>query len=423
MDYYNIDGIIGEALRSNTDITPSDRKEWKLFCCACKVLGVAESSFVALSRLHGTPDNASRKAWREERHPEQYRDHDRAAGMIVNLAKQAGIEVKQFILLPQRFTKHDTPHAPTREAAQYSHGKFHITAAPIAPTSHKEAPQEPFYISDIQLTATQEKSRETALYAFLASEFEPEEVLRVFEAYRIGGSKFVTSDGFRAVSFPYIAADGRCIDCKLFHISPKDGSRKTAPPLKSWSNGSLQSSWALAEMKQNHRRAPWCNFGDHLLRERPTAPIGIVESEKTALILAIVYPQIIWTAVGSLNNLNPGRCQQYFNRKVTIYPDRDGLQAWRNKAQELAKQGFNISIDTTTERHPGSPKDDLADIVLRFRHGEQANNDQITTDQRPNNNHSTTAPEVMEIWEDMKSRTPYLAELEKTLELEPISIM
>lgn len=413
--FYDIDGIIKESLRSKIDISPADRKDWTMFCCALKVLGYDESTFVALS---SGSEKDSRRAWRNERSPQRYATTESAVKKIVALAKAAGMDVKPFLL-----SQMDKPTADRAERRPRPQEK---------PTPPKE-PRPVFYISPDMIRAGHLRANETSFYKFLCSEFAAVDVDRVISAYRIGAAKYINPQGGRATVFPYIDTSGRCVDCKIFHLNPTTGSRKDAPPLATWTDKdgrpqALKSSWALFELRDkegkrmNDRRAPWCNFGDHLLAQRPAAPIGIVESEKTAVIASIVYPGIVWLAVGSINNLNPERCAPCRGRNVTVYPDRDGFESWRDKAAELAKSGITVSIDTTTLRHypefmgvdekgnPDKCRKDLADLILDYRHG---------AIQPPQNK---TQPDPYEeariLWEGMKRDNPLLAEVERSLDLD-----
>ena len=81
-------------------------------------------------------------------------------------------------------------------------------------------------------------------------------------------------------------------------------------------------------------------------------------------------------------------------------------RGWRTIAKELAAAGYNVSIDTTTETYQGGPSDDIADIFLRHRHGQQA--------PPP----PPPMSEAQRVFEDMKRRYPHLAEVAEILELE-----
>ena len=411
MNFYDIDAIINFSLSHKIDISPADRKEWRLFCCALKVLGYDESTFVALS---SGAERDSHQAWRAERNPHRYKTAEAAKGMIVNLAKAAGIDVKRFSLSPDR--KPDRPAAAPPQKP-----------APPAPPAD--------YIPMANVTAAAAHGHESGLFAFIAAEFGEEAARQVFAKYFVGGSKYRDSHNYRAAVFPYISADGKVIDCKIFHIDAKSGSRKDGEILYTWTDKEgvehePKFTWAIAAANYHrHRRglppmnrAPWCNFGDHLLTAT-TAEVCLVESEKTALIAALVYPERTWIAVGSKQNLTAERCKVYAGKHIILFPDRDGYKdkpksdgkgmerGWRTIARMLANAGYKVKIDTTTETYPCDPKDDIADIIIRQRHGKQL---------------APPPPPMSEaeiVFEDMKRRYPHLAEVAELLELEATSII
>lgn len=367
-DFYNVEAIIGEVLRSHIDISPTDRQEWKLFCCALKVLGYDESTFVALS---SGKQSDSRKAWRDEKNPTRYvATEDKAKAKIIALAKGVGMDLKPFLLSQYRndTRSNHRPTSPTRKP---------VTVKPQPVNISDTLPR--YYIPGEMIDQGANKADETGLYKFLCGYYSQDEVNQVFARYRVGASKFQDEEGNKAASFPMINRQGVCIDCKIFHIHPKTGSRKGLyifPPTKKNPNG-LTSTFALAMMKDpdrpgerlKDRRGDWAYFGEHLLTEGK--PVAVVESEKTAIIAALEFPGFTWIATGSISNLNPDRFKPLSGFDITIFPDRDGVQTWKEKAQELANQGFKIRIDTTVTRYPGNPKDDLADVIIRSRQGTQ----------------------------------------------------
>lgn len=262
-----------------------------------------------------------------------------------------------------------------------------------------------YYIPEEILNACSAKVKETGFYRWLIKEFNPTKVDEVLSLYRVGASAYKTSEGFRAVSFPLINSNGLCVDCKIFHIDPATGSRKTAPPLYSWTDsktGTLKTvptTFAIPDMnrktcfgcpekstcmskescpKLKRRKTnpvtgetEWPYFGEKLIRDANLkSKIGIVESEKTAIVCSIIYPEFIWIATGSKNNLNLKRFSPLLGYDCTLFPDRDGLTGdgnWQAKAEELAKIGHHIKIDTTLSRYPGETHDDLADIIVRLK--------------------------------------------------------
>ena len=114
-------------------------------------------------------------------------------------------------------------------------------------------------------------------------------------------------------------------------------------------------------------------FGMHLLNKYPDAAINIVESEKTALIMAIAYgnnDMNLWMACGGLEFLKLESLQPLIDqrRRVWIWPDKDGVEKWTNKVKHLLNDRFNIYtrfFDKYWTEEDG-PKADLADINLRL---------------------------------------------------------
>ena len=118
-------------------------------------------------------------------------------------------------------------------------------------------------------------------------------------------------------------------------------------------------------------------FGMHLLdtysRKGVQQEVCIVESEKTAVLMAIAYgnhAQQVWMACGGLENLSIERLKPIIkqHRPIKLYPDRDGIEKWRIKAEQLHYD--NLVVDTDPVLKWWKPEDgekaDIADVVLRM---------------------------------------------------------
>lgn len=114
-------------------------------------------------------------------------------------------------------------------------------------------------------------------------------------------------------------------------------------------------------------------FGLHLLeRYGREATVCIVESEKTALLMAIAYGnsrQHVWMACCGLSNLTRERLQPIIDRgrRIVLYPDRDGISQWKQKADGLHYDRVTVDVRPVTEwwTEADNPKADIADIVVR----------------------------------------------------------
>ncbi len=198
----------------------------------------------------------------------------------------------------------------------------------------------------------QGNANQSNLYKYLCSLYSTDEVNKVFARYQVGG---VTRKEKSWSIFPLVNASGHCVDA---HMMPyhADGHRYN------------EHKWRLKELNGTVHRAPWPLFGEHLLATDPTAPVGLVESEKTALLATMVAPDFIWLATSGKSNLNAERCSAIRDRECYIFPDVDGLETWRAQGTAMAAKGFNLywAGDYIT-RHATGDHDDLADIIARCR--------------------------------------------------------
>jgi hypothetical protein len=114
-------------------------------------------------------------------------------------------------------------------------------------------------------------------------------------------------------------------------------------------------------------------FGSHLLNRHPKAVINIVESEKTAIIMANYYggfERQIWLACGGLKHLQLDSLQPLIDQGKTIWlwPDKDGREAWQEVADKLGYDKCRVYthfFDTCWTEADGD-KADVADIAIRM---------------------------------------------------------
>ena len=120
-----------------------------------------------------------------------------------------------------------------------------------------------------------------------------------------------------------------------------------------------------------------CLFGLHLLNTYKRKDIGqtvcIVESEKTAIIMAAAYgnnAKQVWMACGGLENLNADKLKPIIDqgRHIILYPDRDGIDKWREKAATIGYNKITIDCRPVQQwwKECDGPKADIADVVVRM---------------------------------------------------------
>jgi hypothetical protein len=114
-------------------------------------------------------------------------------------------------------------------------------------------------------------------------------------------------------------------------------------------------------------------FGFHLLKRYPDAAVNIVESEKTALVMANYYgipERQLWLACGGLKHMTLEAMQPLIDqgRKVWLWPDKDGREAWQEVADKLGSENVHVYtkfFDTCWIPEDGD-KADAADIAIRM---------------------------------------------------------
>jgi len=114
--------------------------------------------------------------------------------------------------------------------------------------------------------------------------------------------------------------------------------------------GLLPKDWTLCQ----------CLFGQHLLPRRPDARVCLVESEKTALLMAAAQPQHLWLATAGCGGLSPERVACLKGRLVTLFPDSGCYEKWQRR-MELTT-GIDYNVSRQLEAYP--PNTDLGDLLL-----------------------------------------------------------
>lgn len=188
-------------------------------------------------------------------------------------------------------------------------------------------------------------------------------ILEVLEEYHIGHSRW----GF--TMFWQIDKEGRVRTGKMMKYKT-DGHRDK--------ESKYNFDWVHSLMNRQHLidtdkvEVKPCLFGLHLLNKYKGADVCIVESEKTAIIMAIAYGnhvKQVWMACGGLQNISKEKLAPIMKegRRIVLYPDRDGVKEWEKKAHEL--DYLNITVDARPVREWWKPCDgekaDIADVVVR----------------------------------------------------------
>ena len=193
----------------------------------------------------------------------------------------------------------------------------------------------------------------------------------VLTAYMVGSSVYGHT------IFWQIDQEGKVRTGKMMKYRTDGHRDKTAPWNFDYIHAALFRDQRHPEYDDTKMEVRQCLFGLHLLNRYKYKDVEqtvcIVESEKTALLMAIAYgnnAKQVWMACGGLGNLNIARLAPLIadHRNIILYPDRDGIEAWRQKAEQLHYDRVTIDTTPVTQwwRTEDGEKADIADVVIRI---------------------------------------------------------
>ena len=231
-----------------------------------------------------------------------------------------------------------------------------IGNVPFVPISRPAIVYTPTY-NFIELTIIKRlQGQRNTFIDFLLTLFDKPKVDAGVERYFIGG------DSMCRTIFPNIDTEGRCVGGAVIPYlvnGHRDKSRGT--------------SNIHAELKRKDKTLPpqgdQVLFGSHLLRLYPSASVGVVESQKSAVILSIIHPQIVWVATAGMTNFNARLLAPIYDRNVVAYPDVNGVKVWTERAKDLPFKNIRVS---DWWRYAQDDKEDICDVVIRAVQEEKA---------------------------------------------------
>ena len=231
-----------------------------------------------------------------------------------------------------------------------------IGNVPFVPISRPTAVYEPSYNFIEPTIIKRLQGQRNTFIDFLLTLFDSPKVAAAVERYFIGG------DSQCRTIFPNIDTEGRCVGGAVIPYLVNGHRDK-----------SKGASNIHAELRRKDKTYPTqadqVLFGSHLLRHYPTASVGVVESQKSAVILSIIYPEIVWVATAGMLNFNERLLAPIYDRNVVCYPDFNGVQEWTERAKQLPFKNVRIS---DWWRFAQNDKEDICDVVIRAVQEEKA---------------------------------------------------
>ncbi len=187
--------------------------------------------------------------------------------------------------------------------------------------------------------------------------------------------KFGRQEVNKALTRFYIGTgEGKHQGWTIFWQVDQNGLIRTGHMMKylglSRSKDQYAQNWVHGEIRKNFRLKQ-CFFGlDQIKGLSKDVTINIVESEKTAFIASIYYPDEIWLATASKNGLSKDKLLPLYQHSVRLYPDIDAFQSWSKIAKDMKNVNVinwpKVFIQNGVDRETLDETADLADYLLEL---------------------------------------------------------
>ena len=218
------------------------------------------------------------------------------------------------------------------------------------------------YIPKEYLERSRQSLGKNNFIRFLKKLFGEAKAIQLAELYQLGTSKHWRNAGGLAVVFWQIDRHGNIRQAKVMAYNPDTGRRLKAPgSAEVWRNGKYRPETGKpgayfagkALLKNRDANLQQCLFGEHLLPLYPDAPVALVESEKTAVIMAGIQPSVIWLATGGSHGARWTASEVYQaleGRRVILFPDLDKTDEWAEKGKILGAVCHQVTVSRLLEK-------------------------------------------------------------------------
>ncbi|WP_034061489.1 DUF6371 domain-containing protein [Lacinutrix jangbogonensis] len=189
--------------------------------------------------------------------------------------------------------------------------------------------------------------------AYLLTHFVPVDVIQAIKLYKIG-----TTNHWNGATIFWQIDNCRTVRAGKIMLYNSNTGKRVKKPYN-------HINWMHKSIKQHDFVLQQCLFGLHCITKQENYKIiCIVESEKTAIIMSIIYPSNIWMATGSKSNFKEELLTPIKHRKIIVYPDKSEFDKWNTVSLELEKKGYNIECSRMLEESSLKDGGDLVDLVV-----------------------------------------------------------
>ena len=175
---------------------------------------------------------------------------------------------------------------------------------------------------------------EDVLRNVLGEMFGGEEVLKAYLRYN------VTPSQNGATCFWYVDREGRV--CHENIISYLETGKRDKE----------KRAWRKFKVGQGYTGR--CYFGEHLLEGKDFKKVYLLEGEKSAVIMSLMFPQHLFLATGGMNNLRE------IQPEWILLPDYDAYTHWSSRFPEQTVRWWESFPD-----YEVGEKDDIVDYYLQ----------------------------------------------------------
>lgn len=221
-------------------------------------------------------------------------------------------------------------------------------------TEHiKAIPASTNYIDQVTFKESMLNSKHNCFINYLYTLFDIEIVESLIFKYNIGTSNHW---GGETTIFWQMDINGKLRTGKLIKYG-SDGKRMKG-----------HINWVHSILGSKDYNLKQCFFGEHLLSMNTDTQVGIVESEKTAIIASVFLPELTWISSGGIEGFSEEKLKPLENRQVIMFPDLSIDNSTFIKWFKIAyNYNFSVSnyleLNATNEDKKGGL--DLADFLLR----------------------------------------------------------
>lgn len=212
------------------------------------------------------------------------------------------------------------------------------------------------YIDYNNVSLTLKAYDKNSFVRYLKSIYQDNKVDEVIKQYRVGTSMMYGGSPV----FWQIDTTGKARSGKIMGYSATTGKRNKNHA------GTPNISYAHTALKLNEFNYKQCLFGEHLIVNHHKS-YGVVESEKTAVIMSLEIPEYVWVSVNGKGNFNKKILNSLKGKNVVAYPDKGCFDDWNKVAIDANLDGFSIHVSNLVEISTDVVGEDIADIFLRLK--------------------------------------------------------